>query len=299
LAENIYVAGEMGAEFSPIHLHALPKVRQLNGIDVILAGSYGDSIGRGEYSGRRIHQLRPIVPPFLNRFRLLKGEVVRASRASVLQDAYGYRQETERKARCQYRELEHAMHYMRRKLQVCMSYVADRIPLFQLFTAPETFGLMWSLAPSIRDDRFYAALLPSLPGAIATLPWSRTGQPLGRSEGDKAAGSAVFHEYGTWLRRDLRTMIIQLVTSDTIKQLNVFNELALKRIVKLWPRATTTTTNSIDETLSWMASLAVFIDRYGIQPPDGAPASWCGALDALLGEAWAWGYQSARGRLRQ
>lgn len=299
LAQNIRVAGEMGAEFSPIHLHALPQIRKLNGIDVILAGSYGDSVGRAEYSGRSILRLKRTVPLSLNRFGLIRDEIVRASRASVLQDAYDYRKYVQRNAVYQYRELEQEMHYMRRKLQACMSYVAERIPLFQLFTAPEAFALMWSLDPSIRDDRFYTALLPTLPGGIGSLPWARTGRPLGVPNGPTDRAPKLFHKYGLWLRRDLRTMITQLVTSDTIMKLNLFNEQALNRLIKLWPRAQTITTNSIDEIITWMASLAVFVEHYDIQPIDAARVSWRDTVNVLSGVARAWTYQTVRGRLRE
>src|SRR5690606_25871175 len=50
LLHNIEVTAAMGAEFSPVHLHAMPQIAGLDGLDCILAGSYGDSIGRGEYS---------------------------------------------------------------------------------------------------------------------------------------------------------------------------------------------------------------------------------------------------------
>lgn len=211
LAQNIQITGEIGAEFAPFHLHALPQIRKLHGIDVILAGSYGDSVGRAEYSGSRILHLKPTIHMSLNRFGLIRDEIVRASRAPILQDAYGYQKYIQRDAACQYRELEQEMHYMRRKLQACMSYVAERIPLFQLFTAPEVFALMWGLDPSIRDDRFYKALLPTLPGDIGSLPWARTGFPLGVSSGLPDDRPKLFHKYGLWLRRDLRTMITQLV----------------------------------------------------------------------------------------
>ena len=299
LAQNIHLVGEMGAEFSPLHLHALPQIRELNGIDVILAGSYGDSVGRAEYSGRRILQLKSTVPRSLNRFGLIRDEIVCASRASILQDAYGYRKYVRRDAAYQYRELEQEMHYMRRMLQACMTHVAERIPLFQLFTAPETFALMWGLDPSIRDDRFYKALLPTLPGGIGSLPWARTGLPLGMSNGLPDNRPKLFHKYGLWLRRDLRTMITELVMSDTIKELNLFNEQALNRLMKFWPKAQTITTNSIDEIIVWMASLAIFAERYNIQPIDTVSPSWRDTVNALSGVARAWLYQTVRGKFRQ
>jgi len=299
LAQNIHLVGEMGAEFSPFHLHALPQICKLDGIDVILAGSYGDSVGRAEYSGSRILRLKPTIPLSLNRFGLIKDEIVRANRASVVQDAYGYRKYIQRGPAYQYRELEQEMYYMRRKLQACMSYVAERIPLFQLFTAPEVFGLMWSMDPSIRDDRFYKALLPTLPGGIGSLPWARTGLPLGVVNGPQDKRPKLFHEYGLWLRRDLCPMITQLVTGDTIKELNIFNEQALNRLIRLWPQAQTTTTNGIDEMISWMASLAIFVERYKIQPIDTVSPSWRDTVNGLSGIAWAWVYQTARDKFRQ
>ena len=299
LFQNIQVAAEIGAEFSPCHLHALPKICKLEGIDVILAGSYGDSVGRAEFSGRRILKLKPTVPRYLNRFGLIKDEIVRASRASVLRDAYGYRKYIQRDAAYQYRELEQEMHYMRRKLQACMTYVTENIPLFQLFTAPEAFSLMWGLDPNIRDARFYKALLPSLPGGIGSLPWARTGLPLGMANGLPDNRSKLFHNYGLWLRRDLRTEITQLLMSDTIKELNIFNEQALSRLVRLWPQAETDTMNCIDEIISWMASLAIFAKKYTIQPIDTVSTSWHDTVNGQLGIAWAWLYQTARGRFRQ
>jgi asparagine synthase (glutamine-hydrolysing) len=299
LAQNIFIAGEMGAEFSPLHLHAMSQIRELNGIDVILAGSYGDSVGRAEYSGRSVLRLKPTIPRFLNRFGLIKDDIVRASHDLVVQDAYGYREYLQRDAVYQYRELEQEMHYMRRMLQACMTCIAQRIPLFQLFTAPESFALMWGIDSSIRDNRFYEALLPTLPGGIGSLPWARTGLPLGAIKGHPDEAPQLFHKYGLWLRRDLRGMVTQLVTSDTIKELNLFNEQALNSLMKLWPKAQTTTTNSIDEIISWIASLAVFAERYKLQPIDAVSTSWRDTANLLLGGARAWCYQTARGRFRQ
>lgn len=46
LSENISCMARMGAEVSPFHLHAMPQVAKTDGIDVVLAGSYGYSIRR-------------------------------------------------------------------------------------------------------------------------------------------------------------------------------------------------------------------------------------------------------------
>src|SRR5690606_17323072 len=54
LAENVNICAENGCETSPIHLHAIPKISNYRGVDCIVAGSFGDSIGRGEYSGKKV-----------------------------------------------------------------------------------------------------------------------------------------------------------------------------------------------------------------------------------------------------
>lgn len=291
LAQNIHIAAELGAEFSPLHLHSLPQISKINGIDVILAGTYGDNVGRGEYSGSRILQLKPTVPVSLNRFGLIKDEIVCASRTSVILDAHNYRRYIKRDSPYQYREIERDIHFMRRKLQSCMTYVAENIPLFQVFTSPEAVALMWGLDPRIRDDRFYKELLPTLPGGIGSLPWARTGLPLGVANGLPDNRPKLFHKYGLWLRHDLRPMITELVMSDAISRLNLFNEQALSRLVKLWPQAQTTTTNSIDEIISWMASLAIFAERNNIQPIDAVSPNWRDTWNGLSGVYEAQLYQ--------
>ncbi len=57
LKEAIYETAQAGAEFSPVNVHAMHKIRDTAGIDCILAGSYGDSIGRGEYSKSMLQNL--------------------------------------------------------------------------------------------------------------------------------------------------------------------------------------------------------------------------------------------------
>ena len=59
LLNNIEETAKRGCEYSPVHLHATPQVRDMEGVDCILAASYGDSVGRAEYSGRHITQLIP------------------------------------------------------------------------------------------------------------------------------------------------------------------------------------------------------------------------------------------------
>jgi len=264
LRENIYLAGKMGAEFSPCHLHAMSKIKDLEGIDAIIAGSYGDSVGRGEFSGRHVLKLKPIVGKKMNVYGIMRDDAVRKAYNHVLNDAYSYRKKVYREKEYQYREIEQEMHYMRRKLQACMNIIGDKIPLYQLFTSPETFGLMWSIDPKKRSNLVYKEILHTLPGDVYNIPWARNGRTIdGGSEYNKI-GLKHHHKYGKWLRNELSDEILKLVLSDEIMELGLFNHKNLRALLRVWKKQDTNTINKLDEIFSWIASLAVFISEYNI-----------------------------------
>src|SRR5699024_8134982 len=60
LLKNFNVAGiELNAEISPVHVHRYTWFQHLTQEDIVIAGSYGDSIGRGEYSSVKVARLKP------------------------------------------------------------------------------------------------------------------------------------------------------------------------------------------------------------------------------------------------
>ena len=288
LQENVFLCGEMGAEFAPIHLHGLARVREMDGLDAVLAGSYGDSVGRAEFSGRHVLRMRSVVPSVVDPFGLVRARVVRDHRAAIPLDAHADRALVPREREHQHREVEAQRHYMRRMLQACMSHVAERRPLYQLFTAPEVFGFMWSLDPRVRDDRVYAHLVGSLPGALHEVPWARTGRPFGVAEGPADTHSKIHHRYGAWLREDLFPLVRERVTGGWLQSVGVFNDAALERLLRRWRDDRLASRSRLDEAFSWLASLSVFIERHGVRSPPGATAGWRDGLRAQRGAAAAW-----------
>lgn len=297
--KNIYITGKYGAEFSPVHLHALDYIKNMKGIDVILAGSYGDSVGRAEFSGKHVLNLKSTIPRELNKYGLLKDAVLKECNSSVLEDALGYRRKIKREKEYQYLEIEQQMHYMRRMLQSCMNYITQSIPMYQLFTSPGTFGLMWSLDPKWRDNRYYQILLRTLPGNVHDIPWSRTGKKLGEIDSLPDSLSKSHHQYGLWLRRELKDEILNLVYSDAIMGLGIFNEKVMEYLLKVWPKSNTTSINSIDSTISWLASLSVFIKSYNlVNSPLELKNNWKDGINTLYGRTNIWLYQTIRSKIR-
>lgn len=274
LHSNFFIAADMGTEFAPHHLHAMSEVAHYPGLDAILAASYGDSVGWTEFSGGHLLDLGPILQG--RWFSFIKpcdvwvvcSEIFREVGEEVVRDAYGYKQSLGSNSECHSDcEIEQEMHYMRRKLQAPMSYIGMHLSLYQLFTAPEVFGFMWSFDPQIRNDSVYAELIQLLPGNLADIPWARTGMVFGVKAGDVDPTPKEHHQYGIWPRRDLRDFIQTKVLSDAIMNLGIFNEQTLVKLVKLWPHSNTITTDAIDEIISWLATLAIFAEKYDVKSP--------------------------------
>ncbi|GAB7020488.1 asparagine synthase-related protein [Halostagnicola bangensis] len=297
LWDNIILTGKLGAEFAPYHLHALPEIREKNNVDVIIAGSYGNSIGRGEYSGSKVTQLDPIIPKRLNKFGLLPQKVISKHSHTVYGDGYGYRSRTNRSELYQYQEIEQQLHYMRRGLQSCMTHVAERTPLHQLFTSPEVVELMWSLKPEIRGLSHYKKLLKQLPGSLHTIPDAKRGNLFKDNTATNDELYTHSHKYGVWLRNDLRTQLIDLINSGPVVD-HLFNEQAIDRLFRIWTHGSTISMNKVDDIVAWLASLTIFLDTYSINVPNTDTSS-LDRINGIIGPVHAATYQTARNIVRK
>ena len=86
LEKNIELMAEvLGGANSPIHLHRMDWFQKnANSDSIVLAGSYGDSVGRGEFSKRTVLELLPIKP--FNIFDLLDPRAAILAEQGVKED---------------------------------------------------------------------------------------------------------------------------------------------------------------------------------------------------------------------
>ncbi|EKE85199.1 asparagine synthase-related protein [Idiomarina xiamenensis] len=266
LERNIFLAADRGAEYSPVHLHAMSEIGKLTGLDGVLAGSYGDSIGRGEYSGRKIDGLPDILDKNLNQFAFMRCHAEKLAFEKIKADLAEERLRFPGRTEVSYREMEMQLHYMRRQLNACMEVIDDEIPLYQMFGDPEVFGFMWSLDPSCRTDDNYEALLALLPGDLLSIPWARTGkrynQPTTKVQDDFLSRN---NNYGRWLRTDLRRMIVDEISCGALQELGIFNNNSLEMWCKRWPKSRTPKADRLDEKMAWLASLSIFVKKNQIK----------------------------------
>lgn len=301
LLRNIKFAGIHGAEFSAFHLHAMEDVANTPDLDAIIAGSYGDSIGRAEFSGSHVTKLKPILPNILDKYGVLNSSSLKAAKTELRNDVIDSAHILQSTSVLRQREIEQEMHYMRRMLQACMQTIAIKTPVYQLFTSPDVFGLMWGLDPEVRNNDWYTLLLQQLPGELLNIPWARNGKLYHQQ--DKPALdnlSKSYHQYGKWLRSDLKEEVLNRLNSDFIRELSIFNDKGLDRLIKSWGKGTTTGINSFDESVAWLCSLHDMIEVYDIsRAPISTQNSLIDTVRGCVGDLYATTFIQARNVARK
>jgi len=260
LWENFMISGVRGCEYSGLHLHAMPQIADVNDVDVILAGSYGDSVGRAEYSGVKVDRLKPINQKLINKARLLDPKVYKLSKEEVLKDIEKYHALFSREKTYQENEIDKQLHYMRRMLNPCMEVINDKTPLHQIFTSPKVFGYMWSLDVSIRNDKVYFYLLQKFSDKISQIPWARTGKRFLENEDVADQLNKRHHNYSEIVQVELYERILEYVLENrnNLSYINIEAFIVIMKEIKHYPK------HNFDylELICWMVSYTKFILTY-------------------------------------
>jgi asparagine synthase (glutamine-hydrolysing) len=263
LANNIAVSANQGCAFAANHLHAMPDVanraKEL-GIECMIAASYGDSIGRAEYSGRHVDRLYPIEYRLHNTFQLLNPHLHEQLTRESLGAMDRYHQRFGNEPAIAITELDYQLHYMRNQLGTCMAVIEETVPLFQAFTSLNVVRSMWSYHPDCRDDRVYAHVLNSLDPTLLEIPWARTGKRYLHNEDRPDALRKRYHHYGTWCRHEIADQIDQRIFSGELEKTRLFDMKQVEFLLKLNRRyCKTDNRNKFDEITLWLASFASFL----------------------------------------
>lgn len=284
LWRNVVEVARSGCFHSAMHLHAMPNVaeraEQLD-IDLMLAGSYGDSIGRAEYSGLHVSHLPPIDRSLRNWYGLLDEQLFRKCRIETVKELdrcrklYGNR--SERTAR----ELDRQLHYMRNMLGSAMDVIDARVPLAQAYTSRSIVEFMWSLAPESRVDDIYYFVLRTLDPVLLEIPWARTGRPFLQSPTPADDFQRNFHDYGEWARAQVERLE-QSVFSGEVERTGAFRMAAIDKLFRAFKKYSFVQSGRILECVLWLSSLGLLLER--LQPPpvqDGPTSNTIGVRHRL------------------
>lgn len=259
-----------GSEVPGIHLHAMDWFRNARPDDLVIAASFGDSVGRAEFSSRHLSRLE--LAPLHNTSGLLRESGIRQWLALAERDrASAWEGETAEPywVRC---ELDMQENYMRRMIGHAMNYIRQFCSLHQAFTSDKVVSYMWSLSPHCRTDAIYYCLLNDLDPRLAALPWARTGvAPDGTTERDSTL-QREYHAVHHWLRDELRPLVEPLILSPHLAEWSPLYGPAIRRVWSYWLRELS------DDSWSWgnvatLCSLELSRRHFGLLPA-GPPASW-------------------------
>ncbi len=264
LLNNITETAISGCEFSPIHLHALPQIRDDNDFDIIIAGSYGDSIGRAEYSGKHVSEIKSLLDDISNVSKLVSPEIFNNSVGYIKSDIEKYHlQFPEKEPYMQY-ELDYQLHYMRKMLNPCMKILTPKMEFCQAFTHPDVYEYIFSINPKRRNNLIYKHMLNMFTTKLDDIPWARTGYKYCHENGKPDIYFKRHHSYPHIIQKEIYNEIKSLVLSDEIKQINVFDKSSLKTLlflIKHLPQDN----NYYTEKIIWIASLAKMVKIYNVK----------------------------------
>jgi hypothetical protein len=284
LWENFKIAGERGCEYTGLHLHAIPQIsRNISSeLDVMLAGSYGDSIGRAEYSKKLVTSLSPIQRKIRNPSFLLKSTIYNCIKDGWIEDVNRYHKFFPRDKQYQVRELDFQLHYMRRMINPCMEMLNEKLEMYQAFTHPDVFGYMWNLHPDLRNDRVYERLLEHVNPDLLNIPWARTGLRYPLKTGEPDSYRKNHHNYVKFIQVDLIDRIqARLFGHEAIRN-GIINHDSVRSVISLIRKKTNYNFDYLEK-IAWLVSYTYLTDRFNFKIQNIPDQS---ALDMFNAKVW-------------
>ena len=265
-AEDYWMNFERSAKFLAAevipNLHRIDWFSEIQSNDLVIAGSYGDGVGRAEYSSRHVSQLKGLNP--VERYGLLSQKALNELLPILKRDILAIRDHHGERTELGWFEIERQAHYMRRGLSDILGMINRWGRLEQAFVAQSVFSIMWACSPSIRTNELYTELLRQLDPSMLEIPWSKTGTLYGSVSGEPDTLDKDFHQYGLWLRRDLADRMEHTLFEMNLDKLGLFNMNQLHWLFKSWKSEPKDSLTTLSVHLSWIAVLALFIDMYNV-----------------------------------
>jgi len=256
--ENIEKCGEyLGMLHSPEMLHSMLWFKNIPSDAMIIAGSFGDSIGRGEFSSLHLLQLEHKVPK--NTYSLLRNEVFKKGAEGLKLDL-DYVHNRGGRETLKYMQCEYWMQGYRMRNGLChaLSVINKYADIYQMFTSPEVYGFMWSLHPSRRDDDVYTALLTNYFPELAKIPWARNNKAMvGNFSNTKLRPH--YHDYTKWSSGELYDYISKLVDPDWFASTGIFRKDSILEMNDLVLRSKERV-GRLNDIWLWLAGFRFYID---------------------------------------
>lgn len=230
IKENLFAATELlGNLVSPYHLHKMLWCKHLGEHALVINGSYGDSVGRGEYSKRHLLELDYLSPK--DQYQLINPALLETATEELRADLESIRKRVPDKPKYAQCEVTLQSQYMRGLIAHAMSVIDHFCTFYSMFTAPEVYQFMWRIHPSARNNHVYAYLLDDLNPRLAHIPWARSNKPLkGNPIGFQPDLRQKFHRYEDWITQLLTDDIFDLFDPQWFHQTGIFNRAGIENL---------------------------------------------------------------------
>jgi asparagine synthase (glutamine-hydrolysing) len=265
--DNVSAAAEyLGALVPPSDLHRFLWFKDVERDALVLGGTYGDSVGRGEFSGRTLLELRPMKPG--DPLGLLRPEIAAAADLQWQADVEALRSRCSEPWDFVRFEHEQFAFYLRGMVAHAMSMIGQFCDLYQMFTDPAVYGFMWSVHPSLRTNAVYYGLLDALGNGLAQVPWARTNRAVvGKTRGRDRQASRVYHHASDWISGPLYDRLRTLVDPAWFDSTGVFDGEAiarLGRVVRNRDEISGAPGVYLPKTFAWLAAVRLLGDRIDV-----------------------------------
>jgi len=229
--DNINIAAEkLGCLTSGIHLHKFDWLKNIPQDSLVLAGTFGDTIGRGEPGSKHILELNYLKP--IDKYGLIKPQLIESAKRKIDTDLNElYKRSNTNVKYIHWEHQEYA--YRLRNLAHAQSIVNNYCEIYQVFTAPEVFAYMWSLHPSIRNNKIYGEVLEILNPKLARLPWARNNRALyGKTVGADSKLQVNYYNYERWISVDLFDELNKRLDINWFNEINIFDINNIKQLIR-------------------------------------------------------------------
>ncbi|OPX94109.1 MAG: Asparagine synthase [Syntrophorhabdus sp. PtaB.Bin027] len=235
LKDNIFESCKYcGAEIAGIHLHGAKWFEKLNKKNLVLAASFGDSIGRGEFNGQNLNNIK--MNTFKNRYGIIRHDLFNSLTVNLTEDrncAFIKTQDTHNWALC---ELDLQENYMRRMIVPAMGYIGQWTNLEQMFISTEIVQFIWSLNPTCRNNKIYQELFKVIDPKLNMIPWARNGISFNGDIEKNLKLTKNFHDYPKWCKNDLNPLIEKYCNPKKLSMLNIFNLNVVNKLFDYWTK---------------------------------------------------------------
>ena len=226
------LCSRIGCLVSPIHLHAMGALREVSANSLVLAGSYGDSVGRAEFSGKHLLELDLI--KIYDYFDILTNDACSFGYKVIIEDLEKFRTRVNDDRKYVVAECEKQGHYMRNMIATAMESINQFCNTYQMFTDPKVYSYMWSIHPSLRNDKIYGKLLESFSNGLLSLPWARTNKSLsGPTLGAQKGLLRNYHDRVGWISKDLYEKYYDYLSPEWFADTGIFKCESIKELARI------------------------------------------------------------------